>query len=110
MPDSCTNKLNISAKLDEYKLLNLYFNNSNNSCVLLRYLHETINSFSNDTEEITFQVEANKLVIKNYIEPEMCDSKPSINTQVNFDSDEFNNYEIEKELDITFCLKEFKVK
>lgn len=37
------------------------------------------------------------------------DAKPLINTQVSFDSDEFNNYEIEKEMDITFCLKEFKV-
>lgn len=115
VPDKCTNKLNISAK----------------------YFHETINSFSNDTDEITFMVEANKLCIKNYIEPEMsklfysiyflfllsqskaffvfvfcfflADGKPLINTQVNFDSDEFNNYEIEKESDITFCLKEFKV-
>jgi hypothetical protein len=35
--------------------------------------------------------------------------KSLINTQVSFDSDEFNSYEIEKETDITFCLKEFKV-
>jgi hypothetical protein len=29
---------------------------------------------------------------------------------VSFDSDEFAAYEIEKEIDITFCLKEFKVR
>lgn len=40
-----------------------------------RYLHETINSFSNDTEEITFMVEANKLVIKNYVELETSEIK-----------------------------------
>lgn len=39
---------------------------------MTRYLHETINSFSNDTEEVTFQVEANKLTIKNYVEPDNC--------------------------------------
>jgi hypothetical protein len=50
-PENCTNKLHISAK----------------------YLHETINSFSNDTEEISFVVEANKLSIKNYVEPESND-------------------------------------
>jgi hypothetical protein len=32
-----------------------------------------------------------------------------VNTQVSFDIDEFNMYEIEKETEITFCLKEFKV-
>lgn len=37
---------------------------------MLRYLHETINSFSNDTEEVTFVLEANKLVIKNYVVPD----------------------------------------
>ena len=38
-----------------------------------------------------------------------AETKSLVNTQVNFDSDEFNLYEIEKETDITFCLKEFKV-
>ena len=84
--ENCTNKLNISAK----------------------YLHETINSFSNDTEEVSFVVEANKLNIKNYVEPDN-ETKSLINTQVSFDSDEFNSYEIEKEAEITFCLKEFKI-
>ena len=46
--ENCTNKLQISA----------------------RYLHETINSFSNDTEEVSFVIETNKLSIKNYVEPE----------------------------------------
>lgn len=32
-----------------------------------------------------------------------------MNTLVSFDSDEFSLYEIDKETDITFCLKEFKV-
>lgn len=36
--------------------------------------------------------------------------KSLINTQVNFDCDEFSNYEIDKECEsLTFCLKEFKV-
>ena len=39
----------------------------------------------------------------------ILDTKSTINTQVTFDSDEFNSYEIEKEMDITFCLKEFKI-
>lgn len=39
----------------------------------------------------------------------MENNSSSVNTQVSFDSEEFNMYEIEKETDITFCLKEFKV-
>lgn len=73
-----------------------------------RYLHETINSFSTDTDEVTFIVESEKLLIKNYVEPDSND-KSSINTQVCFDKDEFTQFLIEKELDITFCLKEFKI-
>ena len=85
--ENCSNKLNVGAK----------------------YLNETINCFSNDTEEVSFIVKADQLYIKNYVQSENgCDSK-SVNTQVNFDSDEFNVYEIEKETDLTFCLKELKV-
>ena len=109
----CTNKLNISA----------------------RYLHETINSFSSSTEEVTFVVEAAKMNIKNYVEPDSgnahshncstrCssskqrllttttkieDTKGLMNTQVSFDADEFHSYEIERESDISFCLKELKI-
>ena len=36
-------------------------------------------------------------------------AKSYVNTQVVFDRDEFEGYEIEREGDITFCLKEFKV-
>jgi hypothetical protein len=71
-------------------------------------LHDTINSFSNDTEEISFLVEAKRLNIKNYVEPENVDVK-IVNTQVSFDSAEFEFYEIDKCMDITFCLKEFKI-
>lgn len=75
----------------------------------LRYLNETINCFSNDTEEVSFIVKSDQLYIKNYVQSENGSDNKSVNTQVNFDSDEFNVYEIEKETDITFCLKEFKV-
>ena len=39
-----------------------------------------------------------------------ADAKALVNTQVNYDSDEFNTYAIDKEAEITFSLKEFKVK
>lgn len=101
-----------------------------------KYLNETINCFQNDTEEISFIVKNEQLFIKNYVQDdsgktdlifwcfgENClkmtiyflsfvkkgSEAKSVNTQVNFDCDDFNTYEIEKETDITFCLKEFKV-
>lgn len=37
---------------------------------IVRYLFETINSFSNDTEEVSFVVEEQKIVIRNYVEPD----------------------------------------
>ncbi|CAF0800148.1 unnamed protein product [Brachionus calyciflorus] len=88
----------------------LITNCSNKLSISSKYLHETMNSFSNDTDEVTFLVEPNKLMIKNYVIPENTDIKSLINTQVSFDTDEFNHYEIDKEFEtITFCLKEFKV-
>ena len=60
--ENCTNRLSISA----------------------RYLHETINSFNGDTEEVSFVLESNKLNIKNYVEPES-------NFQKNFIFNKYNN-------------------
>lgn len=86
--DNCSNKLNIGAK----------------------YMNETINCFSNEIDEVSFIIKEDQLYIKNYVQMENgSDGKSHINTQVNCDCDEFNVYEIEKETDITFCLKEFKV-
>ena len=35
-------------------------------------------------------------------------AKSIVNTQVTYEKDEFESYEIQSEIDITFCLKEFK--
>jgi len=85
--DKCSNKLSIGSK----------------------YLNETINCFNNDTEEISLIIKPDQLFIKNYVQTETGSDVKSVNTQVNFDSDEFSNYDIEKETDITFGLKEFKI-
>jgi hypothetical protein len=61
-------------------------------------LQETINSFSVDTEEVSFCVDTKRLLIKNYVEPENVEMMSKIvNTQVSFDCDEFEIFHIGNE-------------
>ena len=48
-----------------------------------------------------FSYSSNRIYSKNL-------AKSIVNTQVSYEKDEFELYDIESETDITFCLKEFK--
>lgn len=51
--------------------LKSFYHNFDRFLILVRYLNETMNSFSNDIEEVTFLLESNKLTVKNYTETEL---------------------------------------
>ncbi|XP_017486887.1 PREDICTED: cell cycle checkpoint control protein RAD9A-like isoform X2 [Rhagoletis zephyria] len=68
---------------------------------------EISNNFNPAEEEITLEAEDKKISIKNYVEGSRVNEK-FMRSQLQLNADEFENYMIDKETSITFCLKEFR--
>ncbi|XP_035227399.1 cell cycle checkpoint control protein RAD9A-like [Stegodyphus dumicola] len=72
-----------------------------------RLLHDGIQNFSNSVEELTLTVSSNKVYLRNYVDDEP-DPNKVVHTELTLESEEFESFEVEKEMKITFCLKELK--
>ena len=67
---------------------------------------EILNNFQNHHDEITWKVAKNQIIIKNFSEVENeCND---IRTEICVNKDEFDNYKIDNETEVTFCLKELR--
>ncbi|XP_067642664.1 cell cycle checkpoint control protein RAD9A isoform X2 [Eurosta solidaginis] len=82
-----------------------------NTCNCIQGSHkifaEISNNFNPAEEEITLEAHDKKVNIKNYVEGSRVNDK-FMRSQLQLNADEFENYKVEKETSITFCLKEFR--
>ncbi|KAK6640694.1 hypothetical protein RUM44_012391 [Polyplax serrata] len=67
---------------------------------------EILTNFQNNQDEITWKVTKSSMIIKNYSEPE--DDCDGIRTEICVDKSEFDDYKIENDTEVTFCLKELR--
>lgn len=72
-----------------------------------RLLCDTVINFQSNQEEVSLIVSPEKITFKNYVDDEPDPSKV-VHTALNLDPDEFDNFQIGVDTDITFCLKEFR--
>lgn len=72
-----------------------------------RLLQDGIQNFSNSVEELTLTVCSDKILLKNYVDDEP-DPNKVVHTELTLESQEFEQFEVDKETKITFCLKELK--
>lgn len=67
---------------------------------------ECIQHFAPNVNELTISVTPDFLLLKNFVEEEHLSSE--INSQVKLIKGEFNEYDVLKDKNVTFCMKEFK--
>ena len=72
-----------------------------------KVLQDTVSNFPNNCEEITLTVCPQSVKIKNYIESEPDFSK-IVNTEMTLAPEEFDNFQIGIDTEVTFCLKELR--
>ncbi|KAK3736296.1 hypothetical protein QZH41_020758, partial [Actinostola sp. cb2023] len=72
-----------------------------------KLLMDTVCNFPNNQEELSLSVTPDTTVFKNYIDDEP-DPNKVIHTQMNLSPEEFDNYQIGVDTEITFCLKELR--
>ncbi|XP_055855486.1 cell cycle checkpoint control protein RAD9A [Episyrphus balteatus] len=72
-----------------------------------KIFQEIVGNFQTAEEEITFEVRSDKVNVKNYVEGSRVNDK-FMRSQLKLTSDEFENYTISEETQVTFCLKEFR--
>ncbi|CAH0548893.1 unnamed protein product [Brassicogethes aeneus] len=80
---------------------------SNNTCATNTFYNQLMTMFSNSDDEITLEIERDKLVARNYFVG--APPKPrAVRSQVNLNGSEFLIYKIETETTINFSLKPFR--
>lgn len=72
-----------------------------------KILNEAVYNFPNNQEEITLVVCPETFKVKNYVEDEPDPTKV-IHTEMMLAPEEFDNYQIGVDTDVTFCLKELR--
>lgn len=72
-----------------------------------RILNDAVYNFPNNQEEITLVVCPETFKVKNYVDDEP-DSTKIIHTEMMLAPEEFDNYQIGVDTDVTFCLKELR--
>lgn len=72
-----------------------------------RLLTDGIQNFSNSVEEVTLMIYSDRLTFKNYVDDEP-DPNKIVHTELTLESDEFDEYEVQQETEVTFCLKELR--
>ncbi|XP_076041140.1 cell cycle checkpoint control protein Rad9 [Oratosquilla oratoria] len=72
-----------------------------------RLLSEVVVNFQLNQEEVTFHTAPDKITVRNYVEDEPDPAK-AIHTELTLQADEFDEYLISEEVEITFCLKELR--
>ncbi|XP_031556937.1 cell cycle checkpoint control protein RAD9A-like isoform X2 [Actinia tenebrosa] len=72
-----------------------------------KVLMDTVSNFPNNQEELSLTVTPEVIRFKNYTDDEP-DPNKVIHTQTSLSPDEFNNYQIGVDTDVTFCLKELR--
>ncbi|XP_067132174.1 cell cycle checkpoint control protein RAD9A isoform X2 [Centruroides vittatus] len=72
-----------------------------------RMILKSIQNFHATVEEITLILNDEKVVMKNYVDDEP-DPNQVIHTELSFEKEEFELYQLETEIVITFCLKELR--
>lgn len=72
-----------------------------------RLLQDGIQNFSNSVEELTLTICSDKVLFRNYVDDEP-DPNKVVHTELTLESQEFEEFEVERETRITFCLKELK--
>ncbi|CAL1537047.1 unnamed protein product [Lymnaea stagnalis] len=72
-----------------------------------KLLCDAVLNFQNTQEEITLIVRPDFVALKNYVEDEP-DPKKVMHTEFTLSPNEFENYQIGVDTDVTFCLKELR--
>ncbi|OAD53772.1 Cell cycle checkpoint control protein RAD9A [Eufriesea mexicana] len=72
-----------------------------------RVLGDALHNFHQQLIEITLEVAAQKLLLRNYVD-DASGLSNTTRTQLAFGKGEFDRYDIGSETSITFCMKEFK--
>ncbi|KAJ8679885.1 hypothetical protein QAD02_015672 [Eretmocerus hayati] len=72
-----------------------------------RVMTDVIQNFQQNLLEITIEIQKEKVLIRNYIDDTSCVANET-RTQLVFGVPEFDEYTIDSEMAITFCLKEFR--
>lgn len=72
-----------------------------------KILNDAVCNFPNNQEEITFLVCPETFKVKNYVDDEPDPTKV-IHTEMMLAPEEFDNYQIGVDTDVTFCLKELR--
>ncbi|XP_041348461.1 cell cycle checkpoint control protein RAD9A-like isoform X2 [Gigantopelta aegis] len=72
-----------------------------------KLLCDVVVNFQNNQEEITLIVKPDKISLKNYVEDEPDPTKV-VHTEMTLVPEEFDNYRVGVDTDITFCLKELR--
>eukprot|EP01118_Nematostelium_gracile_P017754 TRINITY_DN768_c0_g2_i1.p1 TRINITY_DN768_c0_g2~~TRINITY_DN768_c0_g2_i1.p1 ORF type:complete len:408 (+),score=104.75 TRINITY_DN768_c0_g2_i1:103-1326(+) len=70
-------------------------------------LIECINNFHNGLEEISIATTANSIIVKSYVDDSKVATKV-LHTELSLDPNDFEEYQIKNDAQVTFCLKEFK--
>lgn len=78
----------------------------NSATLQPKIMWELLANLYNSQDEITWKVTKNNLIIKNFLEPE--DECEGLRTEISVNKSEFDNFKIEKETEVTFCLKELR--
>lgn len=72
-----------------------------------KLFHDVVGNFQSGQEEITLIVNPEKVTIKNYVDDEP-DPNKVIRTELSLMPEEFENYRVGVDTDVTFCLKELR--
>ena len=80
---------------------------SNKLSVQPRVLGDALQNFHQQLVEITLEVSVQKLLLRNYVDDSSGLSNTT-RTQLALGKGEFDRYDINSEISITFCMKEFK--
>ncbi|XP_002155070.1 cell cycle checkpoint control protein RAD9A [Hydra vulgaris] len=73
-----------------------------------KVLQDTVLNFPNNCEEIVLTVCPQFVKIKNYVEPTEPDFSKVVNTEMTLAPEEFDNFQIGIDTEVTFCLKELR--
>lgn len=72
-----------------------------------RLFHDVVGNFQSGQEEITLSVTPERVMIRNYIDDEP-DPQKVIRTELSLMPEEFENYRVGVDTEVTFCLKELR--
>ena len=72
-----------------------------------RLFMDAVVNFQNNQEEVSLSMDPHKVVIKNYVDDEP-DPNKCIRSELALDPEEFDQYQVGIDTEVTFCLKELR--